>query len=79
VLLRNFLVKTEKGAGFTLRSDDGSSWVVFKQAGEEEVKGPPVEYGDEERDHVTYLKAWHRNLDANARERLEKANGDKGV
>jgi hypothetical protein len=79
VLLRNFLVKAEKGAGFTLRSDDGSSWVVFKHAGDEEVKGPPVEYGDEERDHVAYLKVWHRNLDANARERLEKANGDKGV
>ena len=79
VLLRNFLVKSEKGAGFTLRSDDGSSWVVFKNGGEEEVKGPPVEYGDEERDHVSYLKAWYRNLDANSMGRLEKANGDKRV
>jgi hypothetical protein len=78
VLLRNFLAKSEKGVGFTLRSDDGSSWVVFKNGGEEEVKGPPVEYGDGEKDHATYLKAWYRNLDANSRERLEKANGDKG-
>jgi hypothetical protein len=78
VLLRNFLVKSEKGAGFTLRSDDGSSWVVFKHGGEEEVRGPPVEYGDGERAHVAYLKAWYRSLDANSREKLEKANGDKG-
>jgi hypothetical protein len=78
VLLRNFLVKSEKGAGFTLRSDDGSSWVVFKNGGEEEVRGPPVEYGDGERDHVSFFKAWYRNLDTNSLQRLEKANGDKG-
>ncbi len=78
VLLRTFLVKSEKGAGFALRSDEGSSWVVFKHGGKEEVKGPPVEYGDGERDHVAYLKAWYRNLDSNCRERLEKANVDKG-
>ena len=78
VLLRNFLVKSEKGAGFTLRSDNESSWVVFKNGGEEEVRGPPVEFGDGERDHVSLLKAWYRNLDANSLQRLEKANGDKG-
>jgi hypothetical protein len=78
VLLRNFVVKSEKAAGFMLRSDEGSSWVVFKHGGEEEIKGPPVEYGEEERDHVTYLKAWYRNLELNAREKLEKANVDKG-
>lgn len=74
VLLRNFMVKSEARAGFSLRSDEGSSWVVFKNGGEEEVRGPPVEYGDDEREHIVYLKTWYRKLDSKSRDRLEKAN-----
>ncbi|KFY03201.1 hypothetical protein O988_01628, partial [Pseudogymnoascus sp. VKM F-3808] len=48
VLLRNFSVKAEKDKGFALRSEDSSSWAVFKRDRVTECRGPPVEMGEGE-------------------------------
>jgi hypothetical protein len=79
ILLRNFQVMSVKSRGFGLRSvqDEGSSWVVFKDGGEPEVRGPPVEFGDGEKNHVTALRAWYATLDAAAMSKICRANGDK--
>jgi len=79
ILLRNFQVMSVKSRGFGLRSvqDEGSSWAVFKDEGEAEVRGPPVEFGDGEKNHVIALKAWYETLDAVAIAKISRANGDK--
>ncbi|KFZ03386.1 hypothetical protein V502_10989, partial [Pseudogymnoascus sp. VKM F-4520 (FW-2644)] len=56
VLLRNFSVKAEKDKGFALRSEDSSSWAVFKRDRVTECRGPPVEIGEGEEEHVARLK-----------------------
>lgn len=58
VLLRNFSVKAEKDKGFALRSEDSSSWAVFKRERVTECRGPPVEIGKDEEEHVARLKEW---------------------
>jgi len=79
ILLRNFSVLSIKGKGFGLRStEEGSSWAVFKSEGDEvQVKGPPVEFGDGEREHVKLLKAWWAALDASVMKKLDKVSGNK--
>lgn len=79
ILLRNFQVISIKSRGFGLRSvqDEGSSWAVFKDNGEPEVRGPPVEFGDSEKNHVIALKAWYGTLDSAALAKISRANGDK--
>jgi hypothetical protein len=81
ILLRNFLVVSVKGRGFGLKStqDEGSSWAVFKDGEEPEIRGPPVEYGESEKKHVTGLKSWYEDLDATAMAKINRANGDKGT
>ncbi|RDW83015.1 hypothetical protein BP5796_04506 [Coleophoma crateriformis] len=81
VLLRNFQVQSIKG-GFSLRSDqsESSSWAVYKgETNVVEVRGPPVEHGDGERNHIEVLKTWFKDLDSIAKAKLERANGDKGT
>ncbi|RDW71484.1 hypothetical protein BP6252_08047 [Coleophoma cylindrospora] len=81
VLLRNFQVQSIKG-GFSLRSDqnESSSWAVYKgETNVVEVRGPPVEHGDGERNHIEVLKTWFNDLDSLAKAKLERANGDKGT
>ncbi|OBT67437.1 hypothetical protein VE03_03029 [Pseudogymnoascus sp. 23342-1-I1] len=58
VLLRNFSVKAEKDKGFALRSEDSSSWAVFKRDRVTECRGPPVEIGEGEEEYVARLKEW---------------------
>ncbi|OBT88569.1 hypothetical protein VE02_03975 [Pseudogymnoascus sp. 03VT05] len=58
VLLRNFSVKAEKDKGFALRSEDSSSWAVFKRERVTECRGPPVEIGEGEEEYVARLKEW---------------------
>ena len=61
LLLRAFEVVGAKGApGFELRSGEGSAWCVWRggAVGAEEVRGPPVEVGEEEREEARRLKAW---------------------
>jgi hypothetical protein len=73
VLLRDFTVIAAKGKGFSLKSEEGSSWAVFKEEGTEiEVKGPPVEFGHAEKKHVKDLKEWFHGLDEGSREQVQK-------
>ena len=77
VLLRAFEVVGAKGAaGFALRSGEGSAWCVWwgGGVGTEEVRGPPVEVGDEEREEVRRLKGW---FDATAHE--AQSGRDKAI
>ena len=79
ILLRNFQVISVKGRGFGLRSvtDEGSSWAVFKDDGEPEIRGPPVEFGEGEKKHILALKAWYSTLDVSAMAKITRANGEK--
>ncbi|KAB8292153.1 hypothetical protein EYC80_007896 [Monilinia laxa] len=73
ILLRDFSVSSIKGKGFALRSEEGSSWAVFKDEGTEiEVRGPPVEYGPGEKKHMKELREWFHGLDENQKIKLEK-------
>ncbi|KAL3422933.1 hypothetical protein PVAG01_04680 [Phlyctema vagabunda] len=77
VLLRNFQVLSIKG-GFALRSEqnESSSWAVYKDDGSVEVRGPPVEHGDGEKEHIATLKGWYAGLDTVARAKVARANGE---
>ncbi|KAK0123934.1 hypothetical protein ONS95_008925 [Cadophora gregata] len=85
ILLRNFLVMSVQSRGggpaFALRStqEDASSWAVFKDDDEVEVRGPPVEYGEAEKNHVSQLRNWYASLDGVAQAKIARANGDKGT
>lgn len=81
ILLRNFKIVSVKNRGFGLQSEqtEASSWAVFKDGDETEVRGPPVEYGTGERNHVLAMKAWYGNLDSVAMAKINRANADKGV
>lgn len=64
VLLRNFVVKSRKRQLYLL-SAGSSAWCVWKFDGkskaeeaEEQVHGPPVEFGSQERSRVRELRAW---------------------
>jgi len=72
VLLRGFSVKSRKHTPYLL-SGDASAWVVWRYDGEtdedtdagrakrsslEEVRGPPVEFGEQERVLAGGLRAW---------------------
>ncbi|PBP27629.1 3-dehydroshikimate dehydratase [Diplocarpon rosae] len=80
ILLRNFQVMSvQSRGGFALRStqDEASSWAVFKRHnGEVDVRGPPVEYGDGEKNHVAQLKSWYEALDETALAKIARANGN---
>lgn len=77
ILLRHFNVKSERGRGFVLRSNDESSWAVFKGDDKPQVKGPPVEYGEEEGQYVSDLRTWYGGLDSASTAKLDKANAVK--
>jgi hypothetical protein len=79
ILLRNFQVISVKNKGFALRSEETSSWAVFKDEEEPEMRGPPVELAEEERNHMALLKQWYGSLDAAAMAKLARANADKGA
>ncbi|KKY18372.1 hypothetical protein UCRPC4_g04989 [Phaeomoniella chlamydospora] len=58
ILLRCFKVQSRKHE-ITLLSTEGSGWVVFpSESPEEQVHGPPVEYGEKERQHAMKLRTW---------------------
>jgi hypothetical protein len=80
ILLRGFRV-TSVRQGFALQSDQTgeSSWAVFKTGDEIEVKGPPVEYGEEEKDHLSQMRLWYSTLDSTAIAKINRANADKGL
>ncbi|TGO43187.1 hypothetical protein BHYA_0003g01430 [Botrytis hyacinthi] len=75
ILLRDFSVLSVKGRGFTLKSEEESSWAVFKDEGTEiEVRGPPVEYGHGEKKHMKELREWFHALDDRQKTKLEKVS-----
>ena len=58
ILLRNFKVRSYDHA-IMLVSVESSSWAVFDGSGHDaQVKGPPVEYGPEERGLASGLRRW---------------------
>ncbi|ODM20896.1 hypothetical protein SI65_03949 [Aspergillus cristatus] len=61
ILLRNFKVKSFNHH-MMLVSVDTSAWAVFSPSQDEaQMTGPPVEYDDEERTHVSYLRSWYQS------------------
>lgn len=63
ILLRNFKVQSfEKRLG--LLSTDCSAWAVFRKGVEMEVRGPPVEFGPEERGFIKGLWKWWQSVGA---------------
>ncbi|KFY44366.1 hypothetical protein V494_01507 [Pseudogymnoascus sp. VKM F-4513 (FW-928)] len=78
VLLRNFSVKAEKDKGFALRSEDSSSWAVFKRDRVTECRGPPVEIGESEEEHVARLKEWWGSRGEEFMARLERVGESPG-
>ncbi|OJJ83168.1 uncharacterized protein ASPGLDRAFT_26761 [Aspergillus glaucus CBS 516.65] len=61
ILLRNFKVKSFNHY-MMLVSSDTSAWAVFSPSQDEaQMTGPPVEYDDEERTHVSYLRDWYQS------------------
>ena len=59
ILLRNFKITSLKGK-MGLLSTESSAWVVFKhdKTWDPEVRGPPVEFGPEERAYASGLGRW---------------------
>ncbi|CAG8961393.1 hypothetical protein HYFRA_00013341 [Hymenoscyphus fraxineus] len=82
ILLRNFKVAPGKNRNVLLSADQNNntaSWAVFKGDEDEppEMRGPEVEFGDEEKKYVAKLKQWYADLegnDASAKAKLERAN-----
>jgi len=67
VLLRNFEITALTNRGWGLRSHEESSYVVFGESdnsGPPQIKGPPVEDIDAEKDYVARLKDWYALLDS---------------
>lgn len=61
ILLRNFKVKSFNHY-VMLISSDTSAWAVFSPSQDEaQMTGRPVEYDDEERTHVSYLRDWYQS------------------
>ena len=61
ILLRNFKVQSfEKSLG--LLSTDSSGWAVFRKGVEVEVRGPPIEFGPEERCFIKGLWKWWESV-----------------
>jgi hypothetical protein len=78
ILLRNFQVVSVK-RGFALQSlpDEGSSWAVFKDSEDPEIRGPPVEFGVLEKNYIVQLKDWYQGLDSLSVQKINRANADK--
>ena len=84
VLLREFKVVPES-AKTGLLSTKSSAWAVFKsgaggEGGPAEMRGAPVEFGDEELEVVKGLREWWDELDTGLRGRLaaRMVKGQKG-
>ena len=70
LLLREFKVIRRNGKA-ALISADASAWAVFKgQTGEAEVKGPPVEWEEEEVRVGEQLRVWWERVDRELKEKL---------
>ena len=72
ILLREFKVQSFHSQ-MTLLSAQSSAWAVFHQGQEVQVRGPPIEFGAEERGFARGLWRWWNELNYKSRERLEAA------
>jgi len=72
VLLRNFKVQSFNKR-LSLLSTDTSAWAVFRKDTDVQVRGPPVEFGAEERAFARGLWNWWGSLTSSEREALEAA------
>ena len=82
ILLRNFKVTSLKGK-MGLTSSEGSAWAVFRRGKgwDPEIRGPPVEFGPEERAYAKGLGRWWdvvRAVYEKNKEEEEKADGMEG-
>lgn len=72
LLLRDFKVQPFEKR-LVLLSTESSAWAVFRKGADVQVRGPPVEYGAEERGFARGLWDWWASLGDDARKRLENA------
>ena len=72
LLLRDFKVQPFEKR-LLLLSTESSAWAVFRKGADVQIRGPPVEYGAEERGFARGLWDWWASLGDDARKRLEKA------
>lgn len=72
LLLRNFKVQTFQRRP-SLLSTKSSAWAVFRKGADVQIRGPPVEFGAEERGFARGLWDWWASIDDSARKRLENA------
>ena len=70
ILLRNLQVQG-KNRKMILKSSSVSAWVVFGDHGED-IRGPPVEYGDQEREHVKELRNWWTGIPDKFKEKVKR-------
>ena len=72
ILLRNFKVQSHAMTTMLL-STDTSAWAVFRKGEEAQMRGPPVEFGAEERGFAKGLWSWWASLSSHKIEKLEAA------
>ena len=72
LLLRDFKVQPFEKR-LSLLSSESSAWAVFRKGADVQTRGPPVEYGAEERRFARGLWDWWASLGDDARKRLENA------
>ena len=76
ILLRNFRVQLVQNR-LSLLSTEISAWAVFREGTEPQIRGPPVEFGAEERAFARGHWKWWGSLDHDDRERLQAAIPDE--
>ena len=72
LLLRDFKVQPFEKR-LLLLSTESSAWAVFRKGADVQIRGPPVEYGAEERGFARGLWDWWASLGDGAQRRLETA------
>ena len=72
LLLRDFKVQSFQKR-LLLLSTESSAWSVFRKGADVQIRGPPVEFGAEERGFARGLWDWWASLGDDARKRLEDA------
>ncbi len=75
LLLRDFKVQPFQKR-LLLLSAESSAWAVFRKGADVQMRGPPVEFGAEERGFARGLWDWWASLSDGARKRLEDAVPD---
>ena len=72
LLLRDFKVQTFRKRP-SLLSTKSSAWAIFRKGAEVQIRGPPVEFGAEERGFARGLWDWWASIGDDARKRFENA------